>query len=56
MLGDIIVIAILIAIIYYAIKSLKKGDSCSGNCSSCMSGSSSCHVDWEEVRKKVKED
>ena len=55
-MGDIIVVAILGIVIYFAIKSLKKDSSCTGNCSSCMSGSESCHIDWQEVRKKVKED
>ena len=54
MLGDIIVLTLLAIIIYFAIRSLKKGNSCSGNCSECMSGS--CHIDWNEVRQKVKED
>ena len=55
-MGDIIVLAILGIVIFFAIKSLKKGSSCSGNCSTCMSGSEACHIDWQEVRKKVKED
>lgn len=53
-MGDIIVIAFVLIIIVSAIKSLKKGNSCSGNCSTCMSGS--CDIDWNEIRQKVREE
>ena len=51
-MGDFVVLAIVAIVIVYAIRSLKKEGSCSGNCSTCMSGS--CDIDWNEIHQKIK--
>ena len=51
-MGDIVVLTVVAVIIVFAFRSLKKGGSCSGNCSTCMSGS--CDIDWNEIHQKIK--
>lgn len=56
-MGDVIVFIVLALIVGFVIRSMytqrKNPKQCTGNCTTC--GSSSCKVDWNAVRKDIRE-
>lgn len=56
-MGDVIVLIVLVLIVGLVLRSMytqrKNPKQCTGDCTTC--GTSSCKIDWDAIRKDIRE-